>query len=433
MTQSRSKQEATRRTFLKQGVGAAVGTAALSTLSQGVFAAGNDVIKVGLIGCGGRGTGAAANALRADPNNKLVAMCDIFMERLENSLQRLKKNKQIGDRVVVDDDHKFTDFDGYKKLIDCVDVVLLATPPHFRPMQLKAAVEAGKHCFVEKPVAVDPKGVRSVMETCELAKKKGLSIVSGLCWRYHYAVKATFEQIHKGAIGDIVAMQCSYNSQGVWDPRRTREQCKSDMEYQIWNWYYYTWLSGDHIVEQHIHSLDKMLWAMNDQPPKLATAVGGRQVRTAPKYGNIYDHFAVVFEWDNGVKAFSRCRHWRGCPGDVTDHIMGTKGVCHIYGGRTVIEGETNWRYKGKSPNMYDVEHVALFKSIREGKPINNGDYMCKSTLMAIMGRMAAYTGQKVTWDFVLKQSKLDLSPPAYVWGPLKVRPVAVPGVTKLV
>jgi len=204
------------------------------------------------------------------------------------------------------------------------------------------------------------------------------------------------------------------------------------MEYQIRNWYYYVWLSGDHIVEQHIHSLDKMLWAMKDQPPALATAVGGRQQRTDPKYGNIWDHFAVVFEWDNGVKAFSRCRHWRGCPSDVTDHIFGTKGVADIYGARTKITGETEWKYTGPPCNMYQVEHDRLFESIRKGEPINNGDYMCKSTLMAIMGRMAAYTGQKVTWEQALN-SKLDLSPPKYEWGELEVRPVAVPGRVKVI
>ena len=429
---SKSDDRTSRRSFLKSSAAALTAGSLVSGLSPALYASGNEELRVGLIGCGGRGTGAATQALSADPNAKLVAMADAFADRLEGSLKNLKSKSDLAERVVVDDGHKFSGFDAYKRLIDCVDVVLMASPPHFRPRHLRAAVEAGKHCFVEKPVAVDAPGVRSVMATCELAQQKGLSIVSGLCWRYHSTILETFQRIHEGAIGDLVAMQCSYDSQGVWDPRRTREQCESDMEYQMRNWYYYTWLSGDHIVEQHIHSLDKMQWAMHDEPPVKVSGSGGRQQRTDAKYGNIYDHFAIVYEYANGVKAFSRCRHWRGCPTDVSDQIMGTKGVCRISSQRTKIEGETEWQYEGPPCNMYQAEHDKFFASIRAGKPIHNGDYMCKSTMMAIMGRMAAYTGKTITWEQALN-SQDDLSPSAYEWGPLESRPVSIPGVTPFV
>ncbi|MCA9072277.1 MAG: Gfo/Idh/MocA family oxidoreductase, partial [Planctomycetaceae bacterium] len=241
-----------RRQFLKTGTAITIGSlAAQFGRTHGAYAAENNTLKVGLVGCGGRGTGAAAQALNADPNTELVAMADAFPDRLESSLKNLK-NQGAGDRVKVDDDHKFVGFDAYNGVIDSCDVVLLATPPHFRPAQLKAAVDAGKHAFVEKPVAVDAQGVRSILKTCEEAQTKGLSIVSGLCWRYHHGMQATFDQIHDGAIGDITAMQCSYNTRGLW--KHPRKADWSDMEYQLRNWLYYTWLSGDFNTEQHVHS-----------------------------------------------------------------------------------------------------------------------------------------------------------------------------------
>ena len=428
----KTNEGTSRRGFLKTTTGVLASGAIASNLNAAVFADGTDVLRVGLIGCGGRGTGAAAQALSADPQTKLVAMGDAFADRVTSSLENLKKNAAVKDRVAVDEDHQFAGFDAYKKVIDCADVVVLATPPHFRPIQLRAAVEAGKHCFVEKPVAVDAPGVRSILETCELAKKKGLSIVSGLCWRYHHTLRATFNQLAGGAIGEILAIQCSYNSGGVWDPRRTREQCESDMEYQMRNWYYYTWLCGDFNVEQHVHSLDKMGWAMNDVPPVKASGVGGRQQRVDPKYGNIYDHFAVVYEYENGVKGFSRCRHYRGCPSDVTDQIIGSNGTCHISSAKTRIEGDAKWFYQGPGCNMYQVEHNELFDSIRTGRPINNGEYMSRSTMLAILGRMVAYTGKTLTWDQAIN-SQEDLTPPKYDWIPLETPPIAVPGVTPFV
>jgi predicted dehydrogenase len=312
-------------------------------------------------------------------------------------------------------------------------VILLASTPHFRPEHLRASVEAGKHIFCEKPVAVDAPGVRTVLASSELAREKKLSLVSGLCWRYHHGKRATFEQIRNGAIGDIVAMQCSYMTGGVWDPRRQHDQCKSEMEYQLRNWYYYTWLSGDFNVEQHIHSLDKMMWAMNDEVPATISGSGGRQVRTDERYGNIYDHFDIVYQWANGVKAFARCRHWPNCENEVDDYIFGTKGRVNVMAHEiTDLSGNVIWKFDGPGGDMYQIEHDELFASIRAAQPINNRDYMSKSTMLAIAGRMAAYTGQKLTWDAVMN-SKEDLSPAAYEWTDIPVPAVAIPGKTPFV
>ncbi|MCH7687069.1 MAG: Gfo/Idh/MocA family oxidoreductase [Planctomycetes bacterium] len=423
-------EKSSRRQFLKTGATAAVAGSLMTSLNAGAFAAGDEILRVGLVGCGGRGTGAAAQALNADPQNRLVAMADAFDDRLQRSLKTLQT--QFDEKVTVDKEFQLSGFDAYKKVIDTSDVVILTTPPHFRPAHLKYAITQGKHVFCEKPVAVDAPGIRSVLETTELAKKKNLSLVSGLCWRYHPTIRATFDQMHSGAIGEITAMQCSYHSNGVWEPRKTREECKSEMEYQMRNWYYYTWLCGDFNVEQHVHSLDKMAWAMRDETPVKVSGSGGRQQRTDPKYGNIYDHFSVVYEYANGVKAFARCRHFRGCTGDVTDHIFGTKGTCHIAGSRTSIEGDNNWRYKGESGNMYQIEHNEMFAAIRAGKPINNGHYMSMSSMLAIAGRMSAYTGKTLTWDQCFN-SKEDLTPKAYEWGDIPVPEVAIPGITQFV
>jgi len=424
--------QSSRRDFIKSGTTAALAAGLTSQMSAAVHAQGNETLKVGLIGVGGRGSGAAVQALTADQHSELYAVADAFEDRLEAGLANIKAT-QVGERVKVDADHKFVGFDAYQKVIDSCDVVLLATPPHFRPMQLRAAVEAGKHAFVEKPVAVDPAGIRSVLETCELAEEKRLSIVSGLCWRYHPGMRATFEQIHEGTAGEITAMQCSYNSGGVWDPRATREQCGSDMEYQMRNWYYYTWLSGDFNTEQHVHSLDKMAWAMMDETPKSVSGSGGRIQRTDPKYGNIYDHFNVVYEYENGMKAFARCRHFSGSTNDVSDHVFGTKGRVDVFKHRIYDwKGDIVWRYKGKGGNMYQIEHDEFFASIRESEPINNGYYMSMSSMMAIAGRMSAYTGKQLTWEECMS-SKLDLSPESYEWGDLEMRPVSIPGRTPFV
>ncbi len=419
-----------RREFLRTSVAAAAGaTLVVVNAAPNVHAAGSDVIKVGLIGCGGRGTGAAEQACNAGDDVRLVAMGDMFPDRLSASRNTLRKS--IGEKLQVTDDHCFTGFDNYQKVIASgVDVVLLASPPHFRPAHIKAAVAAGKHVFAEKPVAVDGPGVRAVLAACEEAKQKNLAVVSGLCWRYHNGMRETFKQIHGGAIGDIIAMQCTYNTSGLWMHPRKPEW--SDMEWQLRNWLYFAWLSGDHNVEQHIHSLDKMAWAMKNEYPVKAVGVGGRQVRTDPAYGHIFDHHAVVYEFANGVKCFSMCRQQDNTHKDVSDHIFGTKGTCDVM--KHSISGERPWQYppakKRRDPDMYQGEHNELFASIRAGKPINDGDWMTKSTLMAIMGRMATYTGQEITWKDALN-SQEDLTPAKYELGALEVPPVARPGVTK--
>ncbi len=416
---------ATRRDFLTAGAAAA----SLAALAPAVHAAGSDILKIGLIGCGGRGTGAANQALNADSNVQLTAIGDMFPDRLQSSLENLRREEKIAAKIQVKPENCYTGFDAYKGVLGSgVDVVLLTTPPGFRPLHLQAAIDAGKHVFCEKPVAVDAPGVRKVLAACKQAKQKNLAVVSGLCWRYHHAKQATFRQIHEGAIGDIVAMQCSYLTGPLWHVKRT--PAMSDMEWQLRNWLYFTWLSGDHIVEQHIHSLDKMMWAMKDVPPARASGTGGRQVRTGPEFGHIYDHFSIVYEWANGVKAFGRCRQQEGTAHDINDYLMGTEGTCDVM--RHVITGKKPWRYKapaGDPDDMYQNEHNELFASIRDGKPINDGQWMSQSTLLAILGRMAAYTGKVITWEMALN-SKEDLTPRAYEMGPLPLPPVAMPGKT---
>jgi predicted dehydrogenase len=424
----------TRRDFLKTSAAAAVTAATYLSTVPAVHAAGSDPIRVGLIGCGsprgGRGRGAASDCVNAGPNVQLVAMADLFPDHLEYSRKQLKQG--LGDKFAVKDDWCFTGWDAYEKLLGLkeIDLVILATPPGFRPLHLKAAVAAGKHVFAEKPVAVDAPGVRAVMQSCEEAQKKGLALVSGLCWRYHTGMRETVKRVHEGVLGDILALQCTYNTGELWN--FPRQSGWSDMEWQVRNWLYFTWLSGDHNTEQHIHSLDKMAWVLQDEYPVKAVGLGGRQVRTAEEFGHIFDHHSVVYEYKNGLKLFSNCRQQNGCASDVSDHIWGTKGVCDIDASRgqgTIKTGGDVWK-SGKSDSMYLLEHVALIDSIRSGKPINNGDYMTKSTLMAIMGRMATYTGQVITWDMALN-SKEDLTPPKYEFGALPVPPVARPGVTK--
>ena len=426
----------TRRQFIKTSSAATLGAAFASNLiiSQKGFAANSDTLKIGLIGCGGRGSGAATEALQADNNVVLTAMGDAFSDRLESSLKGFQANKEISDRVKVDPEHRFVGLDACQKVIDSgVDVVLLATPPGFRPMHLKAAVEAGKHIFCEKPMATDAPGLRSVMESAKLAKEKKLALVSGFCWRYNFAERAGIQQIHDGAIGDIRSIYSTYNTGTLWSFQRKPEY--TDLQYQMRNWYYFTWLSGDHLVEQAVHSIDKMIWAMNDQHPVSAVAHGGRQVRTDAQFGHIYDHFAVVYEFPNGAKGFLFCRQQDNCSNDNSDTIMGTKGVARILGFKDVpsIQGEKNWKYQGPRPNMYQVEHNELFASIRNGKPINNGDWMAQSTMMAIMGRMAAYTGKTLKWEEVLN-SKESLAPEKLDWNiQLATPPVAMPGKTPFI
>ncbi|EAQ81308.1 Gfo/Idh/MocA family protein [Blastopirellula marina] len=420
----------TRREFLRKSA-AISGAAAVGSLSlaRSVHAAGDDTIKVALIGCGGRGSGAAKNATMGDPNLKVTALCDIFPDVLTQARERL--TRALGDRLEVTDETCFSGFDGYKQVMETdVDAVLLCTPPHFRPAHLRAAIEAGKHVFCEKPVAVDGPGCRHVFETVEMARQKDLSIVSGLCWRYAPMVQETIAKIKEGAIGDIVSIHETYLTGTLWYRQPTSEW--TEMENQVRNWTYYTWLAGDIIAEQHIHSLDKALWLNDDAAPLACEAVGGRQVRTEAKWGNVYDHFGVSYEFPNDVKTFSYCRQMAGCYNDVNDYVYGTKGKAQILSGTvTPNEGEA-WKYSGPGGSMYDLEHKALYEGMRSGNIINNGVYMTRSTLMAIMGRMAAYTGQKITWDMALN-SQEDMTPKAYEWGDAPTPVVAMPGKTKFV
>jgi len=434
-------QSVGRRDFLRASAMLAGGSLAGGlSLSRSAHAAGSDVLKIGLIGCGGRGRGAASEALTADKNARLVAMGDAFAERVANSYEILKR-QEVSDRVDVPKERQFAGFDAFEKVIQSgVDVVLLAEPPHFRPQHLKAAVDAGKHVFCEKPVAVDGPGVRSVLATSEEAAKKNLSLVSGLCWRYHNAVREAMQRVLDGAIGKILAMRETYLTGIVGGLKRDPKW--TEMEYQLRNWWCFTWLSGDFNVEQHIHSLDKALWAMHDEPPARAWGVGGRQVRIDPMHGEIYDHHAVCYEYADGTQVYSYCRQQPGCWSDVSDVFLGTKGRATILkrGSPTPeIEGENAWKFKGKGNNMYVAEHEALFQSIRAAKPINNGVYMARSTMLAILGRMVDYTGQVMTWDEALN-SKQTLAPRAYAWdaepptkpGPDGRYPIATPGVTKI-
>ncbi|HEX5470459.1 MAG TPA: Gfo/Idh/MocA family oxidoreductase [Lacipirellulaceae bacterium] len=418
----------TRRDFLKTSAAASTALAALS-VPRFVHAGVDETFKIGLIGCGKRGSGAAVDAMSADPHVRLVAMGDTFEDCALNSRAAIKRNAPKPEQVAVENDHIFSGFDAYKKVIDSgVDSVILTTPPHFRAEQLRYAIEKGKHAFVEKPVATDVPRVHEVMATCDEAKKKGLAVVSGLCWRYAPKVKDTIARVQDGAIGDIVAIQSCYNTGTGWykgdDPKWSR------MEYQIRNWIYYTWLGGDHIVEQAIHSLDKTAWLQGDVSPKRAMGLGGRQQRTDKRFGNIFDHHTVFYEYPSGVRVFFTCRRQDNCSKFVDEIVLGTKGKAQIIKG--VIEGEKPWRYSGpgKRRSMYRDEHVAMIKSIRDGKPINNGKYMCNSTLIAIMGRMCTYTGQDLTWEQVLN-SKERLGPSHYAWTNVPEPPVPIPGKTK--
>jgi len=405
-------------------------------------AAAGDKIRVGWVGCGGRGTGAANQTLRADSNLEMWAMGDVFGDKIDTGLASLQEQfKDDPKKINVAQERKFTGLDAFQKVLNSgIDVVLLTTSPGFRPQHIRAAVEAGKHIFCEKPMAVDGPGVRSVMESIKLAKQKNLAIVDGFVWRWTTANRDAYKKIHDGGLGDITAVYSSYYT-GAVDryPKWNRTNTKTDLEWQIRRWYYFTWLSGDHIVEQAVHSIDKMMWTMKDEPPESVVCTGGRQVRPGEpggEYGNIYDHFAAEYKWPNNVKGYHFCRQFDRCANANTDTVFGTKGVYEGESGskRHVITGENRWRWNGdKTQNGYQTEHDELYASIRAGKPINTGDRMIKTTLCAIMARMAAYTGKEITWEMALN-SKEDLFPKDIHWDmKLPVAPVARPGQTSFI
>ncbi len=400
----------TRREF----VAASASAAALAAAGP-VHGGARETLRVGLIGCGGRGTGAAEDCLKAAGDVELVAMADLFADRLKGSRAHLKPK--------IDDGRCFAGFDAYEKLlaIQEIDLVILATPPGFRPIHLAAAIEAGKHVFMEKPAAVDPAGVRKVLEAGRKAAEKKLAVVAGTQRRHQKPYVETVARIHEGAIGEIVGGRCSWNQGGLWS--RERAEGWSEMEWQCRNWLYFDWLSGDHIVEQHVHNIDVINWALQAHPVR-AVGIGGRQVRTAEVYGNIYDHFAVDFEYPNGVHVLSTCRQIDGTDNHVGESLVGTEGRARPEG---AIEGANAWRFKGKAPNPYVQEHADLIASIRAGEPLNEARAVAESTLTAILGREAAYTGADVKWDALLN-SKLDLAPAKYEFGPLAARAVPAPG-----
>jgi predicted dehydrogenase len=401
-------------------------TAAHLAVATSANAAGSDAIRVGLVGCGGRGTGAAHNALEASPRVHVVALADVFRDRLENC--RLQLGSQ-GDRAVVDDDRCYVGFDAYAQLIaNDLDVVILATPPHFRPMHFTAAVEAGRHVFMEKPVAVDPTGVRAVLAAADEADRKNLTVVAGTQRRHEVSYLATMKRLHRGFIGKIVAARCYWNMGGLW-VQRPRDEW-SDMEWQLRNWLYFTWLSGDHIVEQHVHNLDVVNWVLRAHPVK-AMGMGGRQVRTDPDYGHIFDHFAIEYEYPNDVFLTSMCRQIDGCANRVEERFSSAEGYAITRPGFAVAVGHHKWHFDEDNPSPYVREQVDLIRSISQGPRLNEARTVAEATLTAIMGRMSAYTGKEVTWEQAMS-STLDLSPPAYEFGSLPVAPVAMPGKTPL-
>lgn len=443
-------ESVTRREFVKSA-GAVTAAAALGGLivprafGGGVFAGGADKIRVGLVGCGGRGTGAAMQALAADPGVVLVAMGDVFKDRLDAAHAALSTPsddmpKETTLRVQVADDHKFVGFDSYKQVIDSgVDVVLLTSYPCFRPAHLRYAIEKGKHVFAEKPVAVDAPGIRSVLETAKAAKAKNLACLVGFCWRYNASMREAFKQVHGGTIGDVTSVHTTYHTGTL--TRRPREASWSDLEFQMRNWWHFTWISGDHIVEQAVHSIDRLNWVLQDKLPTSVQCLGGRAARSGPEHGNVFDHFSAIYDYADGMRCFHSCRQIDGCPSDNRDYVFGTKGngIIDGWSGKSPMtgrDGKVLWDGKGSSADvgrMYFDEHKELFASIRAGSPINDCERGANSVMTAIMARMAAYTGQTIKWTDAMN-SKESLVPDSLSFEkPAPEALVAVPGQTKFI
>jgi len=422
-----------RRRFLQAG-GAAAGAIAFPAVLRGVE---NDrTLRIGLVGCGGRGTGAAAQALMADDRTLLTAMGDAFPEPLELSWQTLQAHAEVGEQVQVEAAARFTGLDAYQRVIDSgVDVVLLTTPPAFRPLHLAAAVAAGKHAFCEKPMATDAPGVRSVLDSAREAEARGLSILAGFNCRYDPGHQDFMGRIHEGAVGEIL---CLHENRlgGPVKPMpspESRPDGMGDLEWQLRNWYNFYWLSGDGLVEQAVHHIDRILWAMGDVPPRECVANGGRNV---PNHeGNIYDHIDVFWEWEGGVRGSIAQRQVAGCDNDGTLSVLGRegRGAYNLFGRQATIEGARPWEATGLRGQGHELEHVHLFEALRRGESVNDGVRMAQSTLMAIMGRMAAYTGKRVTWEMALA-SEERLVPETLEWDmELPIEPLPVPGKTPFV
>ena len=434
-----------RRSFLRSTSTAVAGTALLGSLAAERFALGasnNDTLKVALVGCGGRGSGAANQALNTSNLGpvKLVAVADVHEDRMKGALNNLQKTH--GDHIDVPQERQFLGFDGYKQAISAADVVILATPPGFRPMQFEEAIKQGKHVFMEKPVASDAPGVRKVLAAAEEAKKKGLKVGVGLQRRHQIGYIETMQRLHDGAIGDITSARCYWNGSRPWQNKRadlekTYGRPLTEMEYQLRNWYYFTWLSGDHIAEQHIHNIDVINWLKKAHPVK-ARAMGGREITNSPDDGEIYDHFACEFEYEDGSICYSFCRHQAGTWNSVSEHAVGTKGRTDIGGYK--IYGENQWRFKTEgAKDSYQQEHDDLFAAIRNNTEFNEAFYGAESTMTSILGRMAAYSGKELDYKAAL-ESKIDLMPENLAWdakpkvlpGPDGYYPKAVPGKTEV-
>ena len=432
----------TRRDFVRTGAVAVAGVGTLLGVPSvwGSLRA-DDKIKVGLIGCGGRGTGAAAQALAADKGVVLHAVADAFQDRIDGCLHQLTDAQDAGDgsksvpehaaRVVVGKERQFTGIDCGEKLIaqGGVDVVLLCTPPHFRPMHLRAALEAGKHVFCEKPMAVDASGVRSVIESAKIARERKLNLVSGFCWRYSSPERAVYGKLLGGELGAVRSVHATYHTSPVWT--RKRQASWTEMEFQLRNWVHFLWLGGDHIVEQACHSIDKINWAMGNRKFTRVTCLGGRDLREGEEYGNAYDHFAAIYEYEDGARAFLTCRQMNHCSNENKDWVACEGGHAFINGwapAETKLTGRANWSYSGEQPNMYQVEHNELFAAIRAGKALNDGDFMGQSTLMAIAGREAAFSGQSLSYDQVYNSTQ-SLKPEHYAMDATPPKPtVPYPG-----
>lgn len=400
-SQTASQNPNSRRQFLKKSSAAVAAATAITSVVQPVHAQGSSTLKIGLVGCGGRGSGAASQALSADPNTELVAVADAFQRSADRSLRALKDNEKIASRIKVEEDSTFIGLEGYKNVIEMSDVVCLCTPPGFRPLHLAAAVDAGKHIFTEKPMATDFPGVRSVIESVQKSKEKNLAVLAGFCWRYHEEKRELFKRVHDGAIGDVRTVYGTYVTGPVkpMPPADTRKAGITDLEWMVRNWYNFSWLSGDGLAEQACHTADWLAWAFGDTPPESCTALGGRQIPA--EGGDIFDHVEVNYLWGNGARAFLAQRQIPRCFNENSLYIIGTKGNASLSGGAHITDLKNNelWRYKGKPKNMYQQEHDEFFASIRSGEHINDGDRMVNSTAIALMGRTAGYTGQRLTWE----------------------------------
>ena len=407
----------TRRTFCKQTAAATTGILA-STLPLDAMSNvyDNKKLKLALIGCGGRGSGAAVQALTADDKVELYAMADAFRDRIDSSLNGIKEHFDGSKNIDVKEKNMFTGFDAYKKAIDLCDVVILTTPPGFRPLHFEYAINNDKHVFMEKPLATDAPGIRRVLEVAKIAKDKKLNVVVGLQRHYQKKYITLYNKVVNGDIGKIVSGQVYWNDGGVWVKKRKPSQ--SELEYQMRNWYYFTWLCGDHILEQHIHNIDVANWFIGDYPIS-AQGMGGREVRNGIDHGQIFDHHFVEFSYASGAVISSQCRHQTGTASRVDEVFQGSNGsVVTGKGEMTDLDGNIKYKYPNKrneDPNPYQVEHDKLFQSIRNNEVINDVEYGAKSTMTAIMGRMATYTGKKITWDQAIN-SKEMLVPNNLTW-----------------